>query len=230
MEDLAQAQGGPLRSAFVGGDIFNLSNLLLVAAIDIAGMSLSIIACGAAGFAVSYGLGQGATLVAAFWGVFIWKEFNNRWQAALSPIRSVRRRACSLSSSKFAPSPDATRASRTGRSDESYPARLDGAPDRKWRLEVGVPSTIWFWAPPGGLPKLEKEQPAADPGVVRLAGFEPATFGSGGRKIILHGLPRVVKKLGPPVTARRLMGWKREWAAISVEVETAQFQARASGG
>jgi len=41
------------------------------------GMSFSIIASGAAGFAISYGLGQGATLVAAFWGVFIWKEFNN---------------------------------------------------------------------------------------------------------------------------------------------------------
>ena len=39
------------------------------------GMSLSIIASGAAGFAISYGLGQGATMVAAFWGVFIWKEF-----------------------------------------------------------------------------------------------------------------------------------------------------------
>jgi glucose uptake protein len=38
-------------------------------------MSLSIIAAGAAGFAISYGLGQGATLVAALWGVFIWKEF-----------------------------------------------------------------------------------------------------------------------------------------------------------
>lgn len=41
------------------------------------GMSLSIIAAGAAGFAISYGLGQGATLVAALWGVFIWKEFKN---------------------------------------------------------------------------------------------------------------------------------------------------------
>ena len=39
------------------------------------GMSLSIIASGKAGFAISYGLGQGATLVAALWGVFIWKEF-----------------------------------------------------------------------------------------------------------------------------------------------------------
>lgn len=39
------------------------------------GMSLNIIASGRAGFAISYGLGQGATMVAAFWGVFIWKEF-----------------------------------------------------------------------------------------------------------------------------------------------------------
>jgi glucose uptake protein len=39
------------------------------------GMTLSIIATGKAGFAISYGLGQGATLVAALWGVFIWKEF-----------------------------------------------------------------------------------------------------------------------------------------------------------
>jgi len=39
------------------------------------GMSLNLIASGPAGFAISYGLGQGATMVAAFWGVFVWKEF-----------------------------------------------------------------------------------------------------------------------------------------------------------
>jgi glucose uptake protein len=39
------------------------------------GMSFNLIASGRAGFAISYGLGQGATMVAAFWGVFIWKEF-----------------------------------------------------------------------------------------------------------------------------------------------------------
>ena len=39
------------------------------------GMSFSIIAAGTAGFAISYGLGQGATMIAALWGVFIWKEF-----------------------------------------------------------------------------------------------------------------------------------------------------------
>ena len=41
------------------------------------GMSFSIIASGSAGYAISYGLGQGATMVAAFWGVFIWKEFKD---------------------------------------------------------------------------------------------------------------------------------------------------------
>lgn len=49
----------------LGGVIWNL------------GMSLSIIASGAAGFAISYGLGQGATLVAALWGVFVWREFEH---------------------------------------------------------------------------------------------------------------------------------------------------------
>jgi glucose uptake protein len=39
------------------------------------GMSFNLIASGRAGFAISYGLGQGATMVAACWGVFIWKEF-----------------------------------------------------------------------------------------------------------------------------------------------------------
>jgi glucose uptake protein len=41
------------------------------------GNSFNLIAAGKAGPAISYGLGQGATLVAAFWGVFIWKEFKN---------------------------------------------------------------------------------------------------------------------------------------------------------
>ena len=40
------------------------------------GMSLSIIASGTAGPAISYGLGQGATVVAALWGIYVWKEFD----------------------------------------------------------------------------------------------------------------------------------------------------------
>jgi glucose uptake protein len=49
-----------------GGAIWGLGNLF------------NLIAAGKAGPAVSYGLGQGATLVAAVWGVFVWKEFKNK--------------------------------------------------------------------------------------------------------------------------------------------------------
>jgi glucose uptake protein len=38
-------------------------------------MSFSILASDKAGPAISYGLGQGATVVAAIWGIYIWKEF-----------------------------------------------------------------------------------------------------------------------------------------------------------
>ena len=39
------------------------------------GTAFSYIAAGKAGAAISYALGQGAPMIAAVWGVFIWKEF-----------------------------------------------------------------------------------------------------------------------------------------------------------
>ena len=48
---------------------------ILGGAIWCVGMSFNLIASGIVSPAISYGLGQGATLVAAIWGVFIWKEF-----------------------------------------------------------------------------------------------------------------------------------------------------------
>jgi glucose uptake protein len=48
---------------------------ILGGAIWCIGMSFSMLASEQAGFAISYGLGQGATMIAAAWGVFIWKEF-----------------------------------------------------------------------------------------------------------------------------------------------------------
>jgi glucose uptake protein len=39
------------------------------------GTALSYIAAGKAGAAISYALGQGAPMVAALWGIFIWREF-----------------------------------------------------------------------------------------------------------------------------------------------------------
>jgi glucose uptake protein len=49
----------------LGGLIWGVGNLF------------NLIAAGKAGPAVSYGLGQGATLIAAIWGVLVWKEFRN---------------------------------------------------------------------------------------------------------------------------------------------------------
>jgi glucose uptake protein len=40
-------------------------------------LGCNVIASGVAGPAISYALGQGATLVAAIWGVLIWKEFRS---------------------------------------------------------------------------------------------------------------------------------------------------------
>lgn len=41
------------------------------------GLSLSILSSGKTGFAISFGLGQGNAMIAAVWGVFIWKEFRD---------------------------------------------------------------------------------------------------------------------------------------------------------
>jgi glucose uptake protein len=40
-----------------------------------AAMEFNLMAAEKAGFAISYGLGQGATMISAAWGVFVWKEF-----------------------------------------------------------------------------------------------------------------------------------------------------------
>jgi glucose uptake protein len=48
---------------------------LLGGAIWMIAFTCNILASGVAGPAISYALGQGATLVAALWGVFVWKEF-----------------------------------------------------------------------------------------------------------------------------------------------------------
>ena len=53
------------------------------------GNSFNLIAAGKAGAAISYGLGQGATLVAALWGVFVWKEFKNAPKATNSLLAAM---------------------------------------------------------------------------------------------------------------------------------------------
>jgi glucose uptake protein len=48
---------------------------ILGGAIWMLALSSNVIASGVAGPAISYALGQGATLVAALWGIFVWREF-----------------------------------------------------------------------------------------------------------------------------------------------------------
>ncbi|MBV8341341.1 MAG: multidrug DMT transporter permease [Gammaproteobacteria bacterium] len=61
--DYFQGSGSAHLSGILGGIVWGC------------GMSFNLIASARAGFAISYGLGQGATMVAAVWGVFIWREF-----------------------------------------------------------------------------------------------------------------------------------------------------------
>ncbi len=50
---------------------------ILGGAIWMAALCFNVVASGVAGPAISYALGQGATLVAALWGLVIWREFRN---------------------------------------------------------------------------------------------------------------------------------------------------------
>ncbi len=50
---------------------------ILGGAIWMLALGLNVVASGVAGPAISYALGQGATLIAALWGVFVWKEFRS---------------------------------------------------------------------------------------------------------------------------------------------------------
>ncbi len=69
-------QGEPVSySAYFYGNLRSHLTGILGGIIWCIGMSFSIIASEKAGPAISYGLGQGAVLVAAVWGVFVWKEF-----------------------------------------------------------------------------------------------------------------------------------------------------------
>lgn len=69
-------QGQPVTYGdYFGGAFKDHLTGVLGGAIWCVGMTFSIIASEKAGPAISYGLGQGAVLVAALWGVFVWKEF-----------------------------------------------------------------------------------------------------------------------------------------------------------
>jgi glucose uptake protein len=68
--------GRPLRfSDYFQGDVTAHLSGILGGVIWGLGMSFNLMASARAGYAISYGLGQGATMIAAGWGVFVWREF-----------------------------------------------------------------------------------------------------------------------------------------------------------
>ena len=76
-----KAGGKTYSRYFTGGS--RLHSLgVLGGLIWMAALGLNVIASGVAGPAISYALGQGATLVAAIWGVFIWREFKGAPRSA----------------------------------------------------------------------------------------------------------------------------------------------------
>ena len=71
-------EGEPIKgSGYFKGDLKTHMVGILGGIIWCIGQSFSMIASEKAGAAISYGLGQGATLVSALWGILIWKEFKN---------------------------------------------------------------------------------------------------------------------------------------------------------
>lgn len=67
--------GGKTYGQYFAGTMRLHSAGVLGGSIWMLALTLNVIASGVAGPAISYALGQGATLVAAIWGVVIWKEF-----------------------------------------------------------------------------------------------------------------------------------------------------------
>ena len=61
--------------AYFKGSLATHATGMLGGCIWCLGTGLSYIASGQAGPAISYALGQGAPMVAALWGIFVWKEF-----------------------------------------------------------------------------------------------------------------------------------------------------------
>ena len=64
-------------------------------------LCFNVIASGVAGPAISYALGQGATLIAAIWGVLVWRELAAGPQGTMtfgraSCLRATRLVYCSL--------------------------------------------------------------------------------------------------------------------------------------
>ncbi len=72
--------GGKLKYHLIG---------VLGGLINCSGTTSNFVASKTAGPAIAYGLGQGGTMVAAIWGVFVWKEFEGAGRGAIAMIATV---------------------------------------------------------------------------------------------------------------------------------------------
>lgn len=71
-----RSRGSRFRDYSVASAAVHLPGIL-GGAIWMVALCLNVVASGVAGPAISYALGQGATLIAALWGVFVWHEFRS---------------------------------------------------------------------------------------------------------------------------------------------------------
>jgi glucose uptake protein len=76
MKHPVQGEPAPLSGYFKGSCRTHMVGIL-GGTVWCIGEAFSMIASEKAGPAISYGLGQGATLVSAIWGIFVWKEFRS---------------------------------------------------------------------------------------------------------------------------------------------------------
>ncbi len=74
-------------SAYFKGGKVHLAGLLGATVWGV-GTCLSFVSAGPAGAAIAFGLGQGATLVSALWGIFVWREFKDA-PKAVSVLNAV---------------------------------------------------------------------------------------------------------------------------------------------
>lgn len=71
-------EGSPVHYRdYFGGSIKNHLAGIVGGLVWCMGMMFNILGGAKAGFAISYGLGQGATIIAALWGILVWKEFKD---------------------------------------------------------------------------------------------------------------------------------------------------------
>jgi len=76
MKHPVEGKSLPVKAYFTGISKIHLMGML-GGAIWCAGQVFSVMSAGAASPAISYGLSNGAPIVAAIWGIFVWKEFKN---------------------------------------------------------------------------------------------------------------------------------------------------------